>query len=418
MPEGKGHLLLQLIADVQSAEFFWQALVLAVCLLLAWQISRRTNLPSGVGDVWEFGLGGLKRVLFPMVALTLVLAARPVLAHWHHVNLLHLAVPLLGSLALIRVLVYALRHVLPDGSVLAGFERVVAGLVWGGLALHILGFLPDVVAFLDGVSFSVGKQHLSLLLVLQALFLVLATILAALWAASAIESRLMRSQTLDTSLRVVFARVSRALLILVAILVVLPLVGIDLTVLSLFGGALGVGLGFGLQKIASNYVSGFIILLDRSIRIDDYVSIGDFYGKVIGITTRYVVLRNPDGREAIVPNELLIAGTVISHTHTDRNLRLAIQVQVAYGTDIDHVLEVLRQAARGHERVLDSPPPSALLLDFAESGINLEVGFWINDPESGKKNVRSDISREILRALGRESIEIPFPRREIRIVPQ
>jgi small-conductance mechanosensitive channel len=334
------------------------------------------------------------------------------------VNLLHLAVPLLGSLALIRVLVYALRHVLPDGSFLSGSERVVAGLVWGALALHILGFLTDVVAFLEGVSFSVGKQRLSLLLVLQALFLVLATILAALWAASAIESRLMRSQTLDTSLRVVFARVSRALLILVAILVVLPLVGIDLTVLSVFGGALGVGLGFGLQKIASNYVSGFIILLDRSIRIDDYVSVGDFYGKVIGITTRYVVLRNPDGREAIVPNEQLIAGTVISHTHTDRNLRLAIQVQVGYGTDVDHVLDVLKQVARAHERVLDSPAPAALLLDFAESGINLEVGFWINDPESGRKNVRSDISREILRALRRENIEIPYPRREIRIVSQ
>ena len=343
-------------------------------------------------------------------------SARPILAHWYHINLLHIAVPLLASLALIRISFYALRHVIPPGSVLAGFERAVATLVWGAVALHIMGVLPDIIDFLQEVSFAVGKQSISLWLVLQAAFWILLMLLAALWASSAVEARLMRAANLDSSLRVVFARLSKALLVLLAVFIVLPLLGIDLTVLSVFGGALGVGLGFGLQKIASNYVSGFIVLLDRSVRIDDYITVDDFYGKVTNITTRYVVLRGPDGREALVPNELLVASKVISHTHSDRRLRLAVQIQVGYDTDIEMALELLKDTARAHNRALSTPAPSAHLVEFAESGINLEVGFWINDPESGKMNVRSDISRSILLALRRVNVEIPFPRRDVRIV--
>ena len=411
------NILLNLWRDAQRPEFAWQAGVLVLCLGVAWLMNRSLHLSAHEhSGMWKLGVGGLKRVLFPLLALILVLVARPILAHWHHVNLLHIAVPLLSSMALVRVLFYALRQVIPSGSVLMGFERMVATLVWGVVALHIIGVLPDIIDFLEAVSFAVGKQKISLWLVLQATFWVLVTLLAALWAASAVEIRLMRAEGLDSSLRVVFARLSKALLVLLAVLVVLPLLGIDLTVLSVFGGALGVGLGFGLQKIASNYVCGFIILLDHSIRMDDYISVDDFYGKVVGITTRYVVLRNPDGREALVPNELLVASKVISHTHTDRRLRLAVQIQVAYDTDIDRALEVLKEVARAHDRVLSTPAPSAFLLDFAESGINLEVGFWIDDPESGKKNVRSDICREILLAFRRENMEIPFPHRDIRIV--
>ena len=364
---------------------------------------------------WQLGS---RRVLFPLIAFLLVAVARPVLAQWQHVNLLHVAVPLLGSMALVQAIFQALRHVLPPGSLLAGFERTIAGSIWVLVALHILGFLPDVLAFLEGVGFSVGRQHLSLLLALKALCLVLATLLGALWVSSAIETRLMAASRLDTSLRVMLARLSKALLTVLAVLIVMPLVGIDLTVLSVFGGALGVGLGLGLQKIASNYVSGFILLLDRSVRLEDFLTVGDFYGRVVGITTRYVVLRNPDGREAIVPNEQLVSSMVISHTHTDRKLRLSIQVQVASDTDVEHAIGVLQAVARSHPRVLESPAPACLLLEFADSGINLELGFWIVDPEAGRKNVRSEIARQALLALRRERIEIPFPQREIRLIRQ
>ena len=411
------HLLLELWRDLRQPGILWQAGTLALCLVLAWQISRVIVFPRlEESSSWKLGVGGLKRILFPLLALLLVLAARPVLKYWHHVNLLNVAVPLLVSLALIRMLFYALRHVFPNGSVLAGFERLIAVVVWGVVALHILGVLPDLIDFLESTRFAVGKQKISLWLVIQALFWILLTLLMALWAASAIEAQLMRAETLHSSLRVVFARLSKALLLLLAVLVVLPLVGIDLTVLSVFGGALGVGLGFGLQKVASNYVSGFIILLDRSIRLGDFVTINDFYGQVKNITTRYVVVRGLDGREAIVPNEILITSMVISNTHSDRKMRLSVQIQVAYDTDVEHALEVLRQCARDNPRVLADPKPSALLKKFADSGIDLELGFWIGDLEAGRLNIVSDISREVLRAFRLQGIEIPFPHRDIRII--
>lgn len=411
------HVLFDLWRDLQQPDILWQVGTLLLCLALAWQLNQLIRLPHvQQSGAWKLGVDGLKRILFPVVALLLVLIARPILAHWHHVNVLHVAVPLLGSMALIRVLFYALRQALKPGSVLAGFERVVATLVWALVALHVIGVLPAVMEFLEAASFTFGKQKVSVLLVLQAAFWVMLTLLAALWVASAIEARLMRADTLHGSLKVVFARLSRALLVLLAVLIVLPLVGIDLTVLSVFGGALGVGLGFGLQKIASNYVSGFIILLDRSTRIGDYITVDNFYGRVRDITTRYVVLRGGDGREIIVPNEQLITSTVISDTHSDSQLRLAIQIQVGYDVDVERALAVLCEVARAHERVMKEPAPTAQLLNFADSGINLELGFWIDDPESGKNNVRSEISREILLAFRREGIEIPFPRRDIRII--
>ncbi len=411
------HLLLDLWRDLHQPDILWQAGTLVFCLGLAWLFNRIIVLPRlEENSVWKLGVGGLKRILFPLLALMLVLAARPVLNHWHHVNLLNVAVPLLMSMALIRVLFYALRHVFPSGGVLIGFERVIAVLVWSVVALHILGVLPDVIDFLESARFAVGKQKISVWLVIQALFWILLTLLMALWAASAIEVQLMRAETLHSSLRVVFARLSKALLLLFAVLVVLPLVGIDLTVLSVFGGALGVGLGFGLQKVASNYVSGFIILLDRSIRLGDFITISDFYGQVKNITTRYVVLRGLDGREAIVPNEILITSMVISNTHSDRKMRLAIQIQVSYDTNVEQALEVLRQCAREHSRVLVEPKPSALLKKFADSGIDLELGFWIDDPEAGRLNIQSDISREVLRVFRLQGIEIPFPQRDIRII--
>lgn len=411
------HLLLELWRDLQQPGILWQAGTLVLCLSLAWQISRVIVLPRlEESSAWKLGVGGLKRILFPLLALLLVLAARPVLKYWHHVNLLNVAVPLLMSLALIRGLFYALRHAFPNGSLLVGFERLIAVLVWSVVALHILGVLPDVIDFLESTRFAIGKQKISLWLVIQALFWIFLTLLMALWAASAIEAQLMRAETLHSSLRVVFARLSKALLLLLAVLVVLPLVGIDLTVLSVFGGALGVGLGFGLQKVASNYVSGFIILLDRSIRLGDFVTINDFYGQVKNITTRYVVVRGLDGREAIVPNEILITSMVISNTHSDRKIRLAVQIQVAYDTDVEHALEVLRQCARDNPRVLADPKPSALLKKFADSGIDLELGFWIGDLEAGRLNIVSDVSREVLRAFRLQGIEIPFPHRDIRII--
>ena len=403
--------------DLHDPLVAWQIAVLLACFALAWFAGRALRLASVEADgIWKFGVGGLRRILFPAVALIPLLIGISLLKRWIEVDLLRLFVPLLASLLLVRVFFYLLRHVFARGSVVRTFERTIAILVWGALVLHVSGLLPDVVEYLDEIVFHVGKQKLTLWQISQGLLWVVVTLLGALWLSGAIEARLMRADTLHSSLRVVFARVAKSLLLLFAILIVLPLVGIDLTVLSVFGGAIGVGLGFGLQKIASNYVSGFIILLDRSIRIGDLITADNFYGEVKNITTRYVVVRALDGREAIIPNEMLITTTVLNHSYSSRQIRVALQVQVAYKDDPEQAIRLLEEVARRHPRVIADPPPKGFLIRFGDNGIDLELGVWIEDPEEGMQNVRSELNLEVWRAFRAAGIEIPYPQRELRVL--
>ena len=317
------NLLLAAWRDLQQPGLVWQLVALAACVVAGWLLSRGAlrRAPGTMPARWEFGAEGLKRVLFPLFALFFLVIARAALHQYIHVSLLDLAVALAGSAALIRILVYSLRYVFAPSGVLAAFERGIALVVWGAFALYLIGVLPVIIDGLDAIQFQVGRQHISIWLVLQALFWATLTVLAALWAGSAVETRLMGAATLHPNLRVVFSRLVKVLLIVLAVVIALPMVGIDLTVLSVFGGALGVGIGLGLQRIASNYVSGFILLLERSIRIGDMITADQFYGEVKDITTRYVVVRALDGREAIIPNELLITTKVLNHSYTDNKVR-------------------------------------------------------------------------------------------------
>ncbi len=404
--------------DLHDPQVVWQIAILLGCFLLAWGAGRALRLSRVEADgIWKFGVGGLRRILFPAVALLPLALSIELVKRWIEVDLLRLFVPLLVSLLLVRVFFYLLRHVFARGSVVRNFERAIAILVWGGLVLHVSGLLPEVIELLEGITFHLGKQKLTLWLLLQGSFWVVITLLAAMWLSGTIEARLMRAESLHTSLRVVFSRLATALLVLLAVLIVLPLVGIDLTVLSVLGGAIGVGLGFGLQKIASNYVSGFIILLDRSIRIGDLITVDNFYGEVKNITTRYVVVRALDGREAIIPNELLIATTVLNHSYSNRHIRLALTLQISYRNEPQRAMQLMEEVARKHARVLADPPPKAFVLRFADSGIDLELGVWIDDPENGTQGVRSDLYLDLWRALREAGIEIPYPQREVRILP-
>lgn len=408
---------LEVQADLHEPDLIWQLAILAGCLLLALlgeSLLRRQQ--AGEGRVAELGRGGLKRITFPVLALLLVLLARWVAEDWIRVGLFSLAVPLLASLAVIRAVFYILRVSLVGATWLVPFERVFALLVWGVVALHIVGLLTEVIAVIESVTFSAGKQKLNLWHVLQGLVAVLATVLAALWLSSAIEARLNKAVGLDNNLRMVFARLTKALLILLAVLIVLPQVGIDLTTLSIFGGALGVGLGFGLQKIASNYVSGFIILLDNSIRIGNTITVGADRGEVTRITTRYTVLRSLGGVEALVPNELLVGSVVQNESYSDPQVRIALPVQVAYDSDLERAMTIMATAAAAQERVLAEPAPAVLLREFADSGINLELAFWIADPQNGTGQLRSEINLVIWREFKQAGISIPFPQREIRIL--
>ncbi|HYQ98574.1 MAG TPA: mechanosensitive ion channel domain-containing protein [Casimicrobiaceae bacterium] len=387
-------------------------------LAAAWAVGRRVNLTrENAPEVVRVGLGGINRLVFPLAALALVAVSLAVFRLFGEPFFLPIALPLLVALALIRILVYALRGLFGNVAWMTASERAISFAIWGLVVLYFLDVLPQIGAELDAMQLPVGKGRVSLLEIGKGIVVVLVTIAATLWVSGLIEQRLAGAESLNANLRVVLAKSIKALLIVVALLVALQAVGIDLTLLSVFGGALGVGIGLGLQKLASNYIAGFTILLDRSVRLGDMITVDGRHGIVSSVTARYVVVRSLDGVEAIVPNETLVTTTVLNHTYTSKNSRVAVTVPVSYDSDVDLALELMLAAGKGHVRVLKSPsPPSAQVLRFGENGIDLELGVWIGDPEAGAGDLRSALHREILAAFRKHGVRIPFPQREVRVV--
>ncbi|NDI86966.1 mechanosensitive ion channel family protein [Undibacterium crateris] len=416
-------LLADLADDFREPQFLWQVATVAVCFALAWLSSRYLKRLFAGGDassgMVHIGVQSFSRVLMPLLTVIFLAIAKEALARWQHTNLLTLLFPIMGSLALIRLAFYILRKTFVRegriGSFLAAFEKLFAGLVWLGVVLHYTGLWPDLIDTLDSVVLPVGKNKISLLSIIQATISVIFTMVIALWASAALEARLMALPNAHSSFKVVMSRVGRALLILLAILISLTLVGIDLTVLSVFGGALGVGLGFGLQKIASSYVSGFIILIDRSMSIGDMISVDKFNGKVTQINTRYTVLQGLDGAESVIPNEMLVSTPVQNYSLTNSSVAMWTDLTVAYDTDLDSLLPLLAEAARVTERVCQEPGPSAYLMRFGADGLELRVGFWIADPENGRSNVLSAVNRAIWTVIREQGANLPFPQRVITL---
>ncbi|MBC7780008.1 MAG: mechanosensitive ion channel [Proteobacteria bacterium] len=410
-------LIASLASDLQEVKIAWQLGAIAVSLALAWLINLwlRPRM-AGIEGRWKAGVAGIQRALFPISALVFLLTFKAVLARWNPTSLLRLAAALLVAMAIVRVVAYLLRSAFTKSDALDAWERLIGWTVWIGLALYLTDLLPSIIEFLDDVTFPVGKRQVSLLLLVNGAFSIVITLLIVLWIGRLLENRLMAAPALDMNLRVIFAKLTRALLIVIGVLFALSAVGLDITLLSVFGGALGVGLGFGLQKIASNYVSGFIILADRSISIGNMVKIDDREGIVTRMTARYVVLRNLDGTEAIIPNETIITNTVVSLSYSDPRVQVAVPLQIAYGSDLEATIALLESIAKEHPRVLAEPPPSVMVQRFDESGINLELGVWINDPEFGRGNLRSELFRSIWHAFRDQGIQIPYPQREVRVI--
>ncbi len=401
-------LFRDLVDDLRDPNFVWQVVTLAACVGAAWLFAR-----WWIGRHHQEGAGRLKdagaRLAFPLTAVALVGIAKLVLQKFIHVNLLRLALPLLGSMALVRAVVFVLRQAFPKATWLTAWERIIATFIWGWLALYITDLAPDVIAVLEDVVFPLGAQRLNLWMVLQGIVTVFFTVVAALWVSGLVEARLMRMDGVDSSLRIVGVRVAKTLLTVAALVTGLTLVGIDMTAFSVFTGALGVGLGLGMQRIASNYVSGFIILLDRSIHIGDVVQVSGTGGQVSKITTRYTVLKNTGGVEFIVPNEALISNVVQNQSYSDTRVRVATTVGVTSDTDLDLAMRLMAEAASGHRRILADPAPKVLLTTFGDGSVQLELGFWIADPEAGKGGVTSDVNIAIWRAFRDHGIEISFP---------
>ena len=425
-PTPLSNLWPETLSDLLAPGMLWQIATVAACIALGWLLARllrgKIATRGARFRMMRLGVESFSSVLSPLLALLLVAIAKPILAQWYPVDLLRVATPLLASFALIRLMFYVLHKAFArggkEGSVLLLFEKLLATLIWIGVAVYIVGWWPGMVQYLDQTTIPIGRHSASLLTIVQAAASVGVTLILALWIGAILEERLMQLDTMHSSLRAVMARMGRATLILVAVLVSLSLVGIDLTVLSVFGGALGVGIGLGLQKLVSSYVSGFVILLERSLAIGDMVTVDKYSGRVTQINTRYTVLRAGDGIEAVIPNEMLVSGPVQNFSLTDRLTRLATQVTVGYETDVDLVLRLLEDAATSIARVAKEPSPTAFLLKFGADGLELELGFWISDPENGRLGVLSDVNKAIWKALQTHQINIPYPQRELRLIDQ
>ncbi len=396
--------------------------VIAAGFGLAWILARlaREKIPEHFqSSALKIGAGSMQRLALPLLALVFIwigkIALSRVLPDPQPAPILNVAVLLVAAFAMIRLSVYLLRHLFPLRPSLKAWERVFAFVIWAVAASYLTGILPYIYAALDEVSFTVGKREITLLTVIHALLSVLLTLFITLTLSIIVENRVMKAQSLDTGMRVFAGKLVRALAFVVAILIALPLMGIDITVLSVFGGALGVGLGLGLQKIASNYVSGFVILLDRSIRPGDLVTIADRQGVVSDIRARYTVVRGLDGIEAIVPNDSIISSTVLNHSYTDRAVAIKTTVTISYQSNTASAMSLLLAAGVSQARVLLAPEPTVWIKHLGDNGIELELTTWIRDAEDGSGSLRSGIFVDVLRDFHKEGIEMPTPQREIRI---
>jgi len=402
----------------------WQLGFIIVGSLVAWFAHRRWQafIVNQIGDSEKRGLRrmamrGSVRVVFPLTMAIVVQISAGVLAQFKVITpLLDLLVPLLLSLAAIRVIVYAMRRAFGPSPALRAWEGLIGTFIWGAVALHLLGWLPDVLATLDGIGITLGANRVTLLSILQLGFAVAVFMVMASWLSRYIEQRAKRSEYLSVSMQVGLSKISKVLLYTIAILIALNSVGIDLTTLTVFGGALGVGLGFGLQRIASNFISGFILLFDRSIKIGDVITIGERFGWVVAMYARYIVVRDRDGVETLIPNENLITSDVVNWSYSDKHVRVKIPVQISYDDDPEQAMKLMVDACAVSDRVLASPAPQTRMLAFGDSGINLELRLWLDDPEEGVGSVRSEINLAIWKAFKQHKITIPYPKRDVKLL--
>ncbi len=410
-----------LLADFNRNGFIWElsALVscLAVAFVLVWLLRRAFHADTEQSrDSVLFGRRGVDGVVFPLISLALVYVLRVTVFSEPEFALFRIATLMLSALAAIRLIARVVALAYPDSTAGRLVEQFFSWMVWLGIVLWLAGVLPIVAAELDAIEFGLGKSKLSLLGLFEGIAAAILVIVLSLWLSAVIERRLLSDAVTDLSLRKVAINAIRAVLLVVGLLFALSTLGVDLTALSVLGGALGVGLGLGLQKLAANYVSGFVILLERSLRIGDNVRIDGFEGRVADIKTRYTMVRAVNGREAIIPNEKVITERVENLSLSDSKLMVTTQITVGYESDVAQVQGILVGAAASSARVLKDPAPVAHLSQFAADGLEFSLSFWISDPENGQLNVKSDVHISMLKLLRAARIEIAYPHRTIRIL--
>jgi small-conductance mechanosensitive channel len=393
---------------------------LLACALLAWGVVRLVRHVSRNTDNTSilFGKRIIDGVLFPLLLLLLAYTCSVLLSRVLALAVFKVALPVLMSLALIRLGVKVLQAAFSNAPWVRALERSISWLAWIAMLLWVSGLLPVVLEELDDIHWKIGGSTLSVRTLLEGFLTATVVILITLWISSSIESKLLRKATgSELSLRKAASNGIRVVLVFVGLIVALSAVGIDLTALSVLGGAIGVGVGFGLQKLAANYVSGFVMLAERSVRIGDNVRVDGFEGRVTDIRARYTVVRALSGRESIVPNEMFISNRIENLSLADLQVLQSTVVSVGYDSDVELVMRLLTEAALGQERVLKDPAPGVNLTNFGADGLEFTLNYWMTDPENGQQNLRSLVNLAALAALRANGIEIPFPQRVIHSKP-
>ena len=410
----------------------WEILVVAVCIgvgLVVGGTLRNRQHRLGVKTPTaltrhHFASHGLIVIVPVIVTLGLVVMARGLLyAAQYDVAVLDSAIRLIGAYIVVRFGVLLFAASLGNQSWMQHLESRLALIIWLVIAAEYLGWLNPIIAGLDSIGIAAGRSRVSVWSVLKLLFTLTLFVLAAAWISRWIDRRLQKLSTLEPSTRIGLAKFANAFLIGLSILMGLNAAGVDLTALTVLTGAIGLGLGFGLQSIAANFVSGFVLLMDRSIKPGDVISLSgqsgtstENFGWVQELRGRYVVVRDRDGIEMLVPNQQLISNAVINWSYTDPRIRLKLPVTISYSDDPEFALEILIQACERQRRVLKDPPPVSRLMQFGDHGIELELRFWIADPQEGVNNVRSDVNRTIWALFQENKITIPVAQREIRMI--
>ena len=422
---------LQVISDalttLQVPENALQAALILAAVALGWWAAKYARARITVAPDPDNLPDRLRELLFLGAPQALVLAVLATIDGLMHAfglkaDMLDVAVQLVGLLLLIRIAVYVVRDSLGARTRLKGWGVPISAIIWVFVSLHVLGWGDAVIAALDSIGMNAGKTRISVWSVMKLLVTVSVFVVIALWASRWLERRMLKLDALAPTMRIGIAKFAQAFLVGLSVLIGLNAAGLDLTTLNVLTGAIGIGLGFGLQSIAANFVSGFVLLMDRSIKPGDVISFTGMpgtategFGWVEELRGRYVVVRDRDGVETLVPNQNLITNPVINWSYTDPRVRLKLPVRVSYRDDPELAMRLLLDATLGHPRVLREPAPVSRLIGFGDHGIELELRFWIPDPQEGVNNVRSDVNRQIWRLFKEHGVTIPVAQREIRV---
>lgn len=422
-------LRIQAFFDILSTrnvliEFAVLAVCLAIGALVGAELGRRhhRHKTRPIALSWRYLATQGNVVVTPIIVVfvLVLIAESSLLAAHHDVSLLGAAARLILAYVVVRIGVLVFAATLGNKTWIQSWETRVTLFIWLAIAAEYLGWLDPIISTLDGVGIAAGKSRITVWSVLKLLFTLTLFMLVATWISRWVERRVKKLTGVAMSTRIGIAKFANAFLIALSILIGLNAAGVDLTALTVLTGAVGLGLGFGLQSIAANFVSGFVLLMDRSIKPGDVISLSgqagtstENFGWVQELRGRYVVVRDRDGVEMLVPNQQLISNAVINWSYTDPRIRLKLPIRISYRDDPELALKILREACEGQERVLTEPEPVSRLMHFSDSGIELELRFWISDPQEGVNNVRSEVNRAIWRLFKEHKITIPIAQREI-----